>query len=439
MDDGSITLLVALVILIAFSAFFSASETAFSSLNQIRLKSRAEEGDTSAARVLAMAEKYDKLLSSILIGNNIVNIAAASIGTVLFTKWLGEERGATASTIVLTIVVLIFGEVTPKTLAKEMPETIATAVSPVLNLLLTLFTPLTWLFSQWKKLLGHFVHSSESDTITEGELITMVSEAESDGELTDRESQLIRSAIEFDDVEVEEILTPRVDVVAVEDDIPLEELAQTFAESGYSRLPVYHGTIDNIIGVVHEKDFYIARLKKATKIDDLVVPTLYTTGSTQISQLLRTLREQHHHLAVVVDEYGGTEGIITLEDILEELVGEIWDEHDEVTEDFRKQSDGSWLVSGSASVDDLYEELDLPEEEDIDSNTVNGLVQEKTCHLPKVGDRFTLGEYDGVVTRTAKRRVTEVRLTPAAPAEDAEKDDEKDKRFSRIAQRGESR
>ena len=433
------TLWVALVILVGFSAFFSASETAFSSLNQIRLKSRAEDGDSSAARVLAMAEQYDKLLSTILIGNNIVNIAAASIGTILFTQMLGAERGATVSTIVLTIIVLIFGEVTPKSLAKEMPEKVATAVSPFLVLLMALMTPLTWLFTQWKKLLGHFVHSGEADTITEGELMTMVSEAENDGELTDRESELIRSAIEFDDVEVEEILTPRVDVVAVEDDIPLEELAQTFAESGYSRLPVYHGTIDNIIGVVHEKDFYVARLKKATKIDDLVVPTLYTTGSTQISQLLRTLREQHHHLAVVVDEYGGTEGIITLEDILEELVGEIWDEHDEVTEDFRKQSDGSWLVSGSASVDDLYEELDLPEEEDIDSNTVNGLVQEKTCHLPKVGDRFTLGEYDGVVTRTAKRRVTEVRLTPAAPAEDAEKDDEKDKRFSRIAQRGESR
>ena len=381
------TLWVALVILVGFSAFFSASETAFSSLNQIRLKSRAEDGDSSAARVLAMAEQYDKLLSTILIGNNIVNIAAASIGTILFTQMLGAERGATMSTIVLTIIVLIFGEVTPKSLAKEMPEKVATAVSPFLVVLMALMTPLTWLFTQWKKLLGHFVHSGEADTITEGELMTMVSEAENDGELTDRESELIRSAIEFDDVEVEEILTPRVDVVAVEDDIPLEELAQTFAESGYSRLPVYHGTIDNIIGVVHEKDFYIARLKKATKIDDLVVPTLYTTGSTQISQ----------------------------------------------------QSDGSWLVSGSASVDDLYEELDLPEEEDIDSNTVNGLVQEKTCHLPKVGDRFTLGEYDGVVTRTAKRRVTEVRLTPAAPAEDAEKDDEKEKRFSRLAQRGESR
>ena len=419
------TLLVALIVLVAFSAFFSASETAFSSLNQIRLKSRADDGDASAARVLAMSEQYDKLLSTILIGNNIVNIGAASIATVLFTHLLGEERGATVSTVVLTIVVLIFGEVSPKSIAKEMPETIATAVSPVLNLLMLLFTPLTWLFSQWKRLLGHFIHSSETDTITEGELMTMVSEAENDGELTDRESELIRSAIEFDDVEVEEILTPRVDVVAVEDDTELDDVARIFAESGYSRLPVYHDTIDNIIGVVHEKDFYLARLKKESRLEDMIAPTLYTTGSTQISQLLRTLREQHHHMAVVVDEYGGTEGIITLEDILEELVGEIWDEHDEATEDFRKQSDGSWLVSGSASVDDLYEELDLPEEEDIDSNTVNGLVQEKTCHLPKVGDRFTLGEYDGVVTRTAKRRVTEVRLTPAEKPEPKKEEDEK--------------
>ena len=238
--------------------------------------------------------------------------------------------------------------------------------------------------------------------------------------------------LHIDDVEVEEILTPRVDVIAVEDDLPLDEVAQTFAESGYSRLPVYHGTIDNIIGVVHEKDFYLARLKKEATLEELVKPTLYTTGSTQISQLLRTLREQHHHMAVVVDEYGGTEGIITLEDILEELVGEIWDEHDEVTEDFRKQSDGSWVVLGSASVDDLYETLGLPEDDDIDSNTVNGLVQEKTCRLPKVGDKFTLGEYDGVVTRTAKRRVTEVRLTPAEKPE-LKKDEDDKPHFSRLS------
>ena len=369
-------------------------------------------------------------------GRQIKELCAAiedqdPLGRLFDLDVLDPERGATVSTFVLTIVVLIFGEVTPKSLAKEMPETVATAVAPALSLLMLVFTPLTWLFSQWKRFLGHFVHSTEEDTITEGELMTMVSEAENDGELTDRESELIRSAIEFDDVEVEEILTPRVDVIAVEDDMPLEEVAQTFAESGYSRLPVYHDTIDNIIGVVHEKDFYMARLKKETKLEDLVKPTLYTTGSTQISQLLRTLREQHHHMAVVVDEYGGTEGIITLEDILEELVGEIWDEHDEVTEDFRKQSDGSWIVLGSAGVDDLYERLGLPEDEDIDSNTVNGLVQEKTCRLPKVGDRFTLGSYDGVVTRTAKRRVTEVRLTPAEKP-DSKKDEEEKGHFGRM-------
>ena len=418
MDDGSITMIAALAVLVALSAFFSASETAFSSLNQIRVKSRAEDGDPSAKRVLAMSQQYDKLLSTILIGNNIVNIASASLGTLLFTAHFGPEYGATLSTIVMTVVVLIFGEITPKSLAKEVPERLASALAPALQRLMTALTPLNWLFAQWKKLVGRGFHGGEADTITEGELMTMVNEAESDGELTDREGRLIRSAIEFDDVEVEEILTPRVDVVAVEDTISVEELTQIFAESGYSRLPVYHDTIDNIIGVVHEKDFYRGRLKKLTSIEEMISPALYTTGSTKISELMRTLREEHHHLAVVVDEYGGTEGIITLEDILEELVGEIWDEHDEATEDFRQQSDGSWLVSGTANVDDLFEVLGLPEDDEIDSNTVNGLVQEKTGHLPKVGDHFTLNGFEGVVTRTARRRVAEIRLTPV-PAEPA--------------------
>ena len=388
------TLWVALVVLVALSAFFSASETAFSSLNQIRLKSRAEDGDTSAARVLAMAEKYDKLLSTILIGNNIVNIAAASIGTIIFTKMLGAERGATVSTMVLTVVVLIFGEVTPKSLAKEMPETVATAVAPVLSLLMLVFTPLTWLFTQWKRFLGHFVHSTEEDTITEGELMTMVSEAENDGELTDRESELIRSAIEFDDVEVEEILTPRVDVIAVEDDMPLEEVAQTFAESGYSRLPVYHDTIDNIIGVVHEKDFYMARLKKEVKLEDLVKPTLYTTGSTQISQLLRTLREQHHHMAVVVDEYGGTEGIITLEDILEELVGEIWDEHDEIEVLLHKTGEDTYLVDAGMDLEEFCEHFHVKTDSEMVS--VSGWVMEQFGRVPEAGEEF---EWNGLHVR----------------------------------------
>ena len=325
--------------------------------------------------------------------------------------------------LVMTLLVLAFGEITPKSMAKEMPETLAMGFAPVLSALVTIFTPLNALFGAWKKFLAKRFDTGEKDTITEGELVTMVSEAEKDGELTNRESELIRSAIEFDDVEAQDVLTPRVDVVAVADDTPMEEVTERFAESGYSRLPVYHDTIDNIIGVVHEKDCFAALQKhdKNVKLEDLIGPTLYTTSVTQISALLRTLRESKHHMAVVVDEYGGTAGIITLEDILEELVGEIWDEHDDVVEDVRQQSDGSWLISGSASVDDTADELGIKEDDDIDAVAIGGLVQEKLSRLPKVGDKFIWGDFDGTVTRATNRRVQEVRLTPRKVQDENEK------------------
>ena len=419
MDDGSSTMMTAmLVILVILSAFFSASETAYSSLNQIRLKSRADSGDEQAKKVLTLSKRYDSLLSTILIGNNIVNISMSSIGTVLFTQLLGGY-GPTVSTVVITVVVLVFGEITPKSLAKEMPEKFAIFSAPALNVLIALFTPLNLLFGAWKKFLSRFFGGGELDVVTDAELLTMVGEAENDGELTDHESELIRSAIEFDDVEVAQILTPRVDVVAVSDEDTMDDLAETFVSSGYSRLPVYHETIDNIIGVVHEKDYYAAmRRQPSATISELLSPTMYTTGTTQISELLRQLKEKQQHLAVVVDEYGGTDGIVTLEDIIEELVGEIWDEHDEAVEEFRQQSDGSWLVAGSASITDLFETLSIPEDEDISSMTVSGLVQEATSRLPKVGDQFAIDRYDGEVTKTAHRRVLEVRLREnAAPGE----------------------
>ena len=421
--------LAALILLVALSGFFSAAETAFASLNEIRLKSRAEEGDAAAARVLALSRQRDKVFATILVGDTVANLAAASLGVLLLIHPLGALRGTLVSALILAVLILLFGEIGPRSLAREIPEKVATACAPLLQVFITLLTPFTWLFGLWSKLVGRLFHvQAEPDSITEGELITMVSEAESEGELTDREGELIRSAIEFDDVEVGEILTPRVDVVAVKDTIPLEELAQVFAESGYSRLPVYHGTIDNITGVVHEKDFYLARLRNQASLQALVTPALFTTDSTKISAMLRTFREEHHHMAVVVDEYGGTEGIITLEDILEELVGEIWDEHDEAVEEFRPQPGGGWLVSGTASVDDLYEKLEIPPQQ-TDSNTVNGLLQDLTGHLPKVGDGFRLGNYSGVVTHTARRRVTEVRLTPIPPRPDRE---EHSRRASRV-------
>ena len=428
---------VAIVLLVMMSAYFSATETAFSCLNKIRMKSRAESGDHRAALAMDLVEDYDRLISTILIGNNIVNITASTVGTVLFTK-LYAAYGPTVSTVVLTLVVLIliFGEISPKSLAKESPEAFAMFSAPILRVFLLVLRPLNFLFSQWKRLLNMIFHPSEDQGITEEELITMVSEAENEGGLDQHESQLIRSAIEFGDLEAGDILTPRVDIVAVEDSASMEEIAAVFAESGYSRLPVYHKDVDDIVGVIHEKDFNAARYRGQGNISGCITPVHYTTANADLGLLLRTLQKKKTHMAIVVDEYGGTEGLLTMEDILEELVGEIWDEHDEATEDFHKQSDGSWIVLGSASVDDLYEMLGLPEDEDIDSNTVNGLVQEKTCHLPKVGDRFTLGGYDGVVTRTAKRRVTEVRLTPAEKPEPEKDDDEKEKpHFSRLAQK----
>ena len=429
MDDGSIMMIAALVVLVCLSAFFSSAETAYSSLNLIRLRSRADAGDRQAAKVLALAQQYDSLLSTILIGNNIVNIGASSIGTVLFTKVLGGAYGPTVSTVVLTLVVLTFGEITPKSMAKEMPESLALSFAPALSALVTIFTPLNWIFGQWKKFLAKRFYTGDRDTITEGELVTMVSEAEKDGELTDRESELIRSAIEFDDVEAQDVLTPRVDVMAVADDTPMEQVVDLFAESGYSRLPVYHETIDNIIGVVHEKDCFAAMRKedvKDIKLESLIGPTLYTTSATQISSLLRTLRENKHHMAVVVDEYGGTAGIITLEDILEELVGEIWDEHDDVIEEIHQQSDGSWLVAGVAGIDDVAEELQIKDKEQFDANAISGLVQEKLGCLPKVGDHFVWGDCEGTVTRVSHRRVQEVRLVRRVP-EPAHKGSHRDK------------
>ena len=415
MDDGSITLLAALIILVVFSAFFSASETAFSSLNQIRLKSRAEDGDSAAARVLAMSEKYDKLLSTILIGNNIVNIAAASIGTVLFTRLLDPERGATVSTFVLTIVVLIFGEVTPKSLAKERPEAWAIVATPLLRVMAVLLTPVNFLFTQWKKLLRVLLRHQDDDGITEEELMGMVDQAETEGSLDQHESDLIRNAIEFNDMEVSEILTPRVDLEALADTATMEEAAAMYADSGFSRLPIYHDSIDNIIGVLHEKDFYAAYCRGVKRLSELKGSVLYTTETARISDLLRQLQQNKVHMAVVVDEYGGTQGIVIMEDIMEELVGEIWDEHDEVIEEFRKQSDGSYLVACSADLDDLYDLFDMKPGQEYDASTVSGWVMEEIGRVPDVGDRFQADGLDVCVTRVEHRRVMEIRVRPLPP------------------------
>ena len=419
LDSASIGMIVALIILVAMSAYFSATETAFTSLNRIRLRTKADAGDRRAAKTLALSEDYDKLLSTILIGNNIVNNVATTIGAVLFIKLIDSVRGPTVSAIVLTVVILIFGEVSPKSLAKEHPESWAVFATPLLRLFLLVLAPANFLFGQWKRLLSMVVRNHGDDGITEEELVGMVDQAETEGGLDEHESDLIRNAIEFNDLEVSEILTPRVDLVAAEEDSSMEEVAALFVESGYSRIPIYHETIDNIVGVIHEKDFYAARYRGETMLKNLKAPVFYTTGNTKISQLLRILQKNKAHMAVVVDEYGGTEGIATLEDILEELVGEIWDEHDEVIETFQKQPDGSYLIACSADLDDMYDLFQVKGE--CDAATVSGWVMEQVGRVPEEGDHFQAEGLDVTVTRVEHRRVLEIRVRVIEDEEKPEK------------------
>ena len=404
MDENG-TLILALIALVAMSAFFSASETAYTSLNRARLKAMVNGGNRRAAKVLAMAEDYDRLLSGILVGNNIVNILSASLATVLFVRLLGGA-GVSVSTAVMTVVVLMFGEIAPKTIAKDRPEQVALTVYPLLNAILVVLTPIVFLTTCWQKLIYRIVPPSKDRGINEEELITIVEEAENEGEIDKHEGELIRSAIEFNDMTAEDILTPRVDIVSAELHDTSEAIARTFQESGCSRIPVYEDNIDNIVGILHEKDFY--RLRDKAPLGDMMTKPLCVVPSTQLAVLLKLLQRTKNHMAVVVDEYGGVVGIVTMEDILEELVGEIWDEHDEVVEDIVHLSEDEWRVSGSASLDDLRQRL--PIGDDYESVTVNGWVLEVLGHLPQQGDTFDYNDLHVTVEQVARRRVEQVRI-----------------------------
>ena len=403
----NVTLIIILLCII-MSAYFSATETAFSSLNRIRIKNMADKGNKRAALVLKLSEDYDRLLSTILIGNNIVNIACASLSTLLFVRLLGEDAGASVSTAVTTVIVLVFGEVSPKSIAKESPEKFSMFSAPILNFMAVLLTPLNFLFKQWKKVLSRFFHSSASQGITEEELITIVEEARQDGGIDEQEGDLLRNALEFNELKAADILTPRIDVVGVNVCAGAEEIASVFTETGYSRLPVYQGSIDNIVGILYHKDFYNKIYGTGKGIKDVIRPALFITRHKKISQLLQELQASNHHIAVVIDEFGGTVGIVTLEDILEELVGEIWDEHDEIIRSVEKLSDDEFLVLGNANVDKLLELLGYDEE--TEAVTVNGWIMNELQKLPEKGDSFRFHEWQITVMEMEERRVKSARI-----------------------------
>lgn len=411
-----------LVALLILSAFFSATETAFTSLNRTRLKLLADDGKKSAKKALKHADNYDRLLYTILIGNNIVNLTLATISTLLFSSIItnSESLSATLSTIISTIAVLIFGEITPKTLAKEFPEKVAMFVAPIMDFFTIILYPLNLVFTGWKLLLKKVFKFKSEDVITEQELLTYVEEANEDGTLDNNETELISSAIEFNDAEVGDILVPRVNVIAVEENTPMKDIRLVFSEHGFSRLPVYRGSIDTIIGMIHEKDFYAAYTSGATDIKGIVTSMALATEHMKISALLRSMQKQKVHMATVVDEYGGTLGIVTLEDILEELVGEIWDEHDEVVDYFTKLDDEHYLVDGNAELSEFFEIFSQEEDEESDSNTVSGWIIERSGDIPPIGYTFDYNNLTVTVTKRTLKKVLEVKVEIRPAEEDTE-------------------
>lgn len=372
-------------LLVVFSAFFSATETAFSCMSVTKLKLMSEHGNKSAEKALRLYSDYNKLISTVLVGNNIVNIALASMGAVFFVDLLGSS-GATVSTAVITVVVLIFGEITPKSLAKESPESFAMFSAPLIGALEIVLIPINFLFSLWKKFISHIVKSKEDRSLTEEELLTIVEEVEQNGGIGEQEGMLIRSALEFNEKSAADIATPRVDVVAVKKDSLGREVDKIFEETEYSRLPVYNESIDDIIGIIHLSDFSRLAKKGSPLPEEAIKKAVFVPTTVKIGALLKQMQREKCHMAVVTDEYGGTYGIVTMEDILEELVGEIWDEHDEETEDFTEEATGVYTVSGSADPEEMFEYLGM--DRDTRYATVSGWVMDELDKVPEVGDSF---------------------------------------------------
>ena len=392
-----------MAVLVIMSAYFSATETSFSSINKTRLKTMAEKGNKRAELVLSLSEEYDKLISTILIGNNIVNIALSSIGTVMFIS-LYKDMGATISTVVVTVIVLVFGEISPKSIAKDIPEAFAMFSAPIIKFFIWILTPVNFIFSQWKKLLAKLLKVENNSKMSQEELLMLVEEVQQEGTLDDDESDLIKNAIEFAEQIAGDILTHRVDLEAVPITATKGEIAELFAKTRFSRLLVYEESIDNIVGVIHLKDFFDEDGICDEDIKDIMTEPLFIQKSEKINSLLKLLQRSKSHIAVVVDEYGGTLGIVTMEDILEELVGEIWDEHDEVVETFSKISEDTYVVDCSADFDNFCDFFGVEDDSDIVS--LAGWIVEKLEKIPEVGDSFVYENLSITISETDTHRVT---------------------------------
>ena len=403
--------IIVMAALVIMSAYFSATETAFSSLNKTRLKAFEEKGDKRAKLALKLSDNYDKLISTILVGNNIVNIALATIGTLFFARFVVRDQdvAATVSTVVITVVVLIFGEVTPKSIAKDCPEKFAMFSAPLIRIFIWVLAPINFIFTLWKKLISKVFKLEGNTKMSQEELVLLVEEVEQDGTLDTDEGELIRNAIEFGEQEAEDILIHRVDIVAIDVEEDKEEIAKIFYKTKFSRLVVFEETIDNVVGIIHLKDFFTSEGITKKSIKEIMTKPPFIQKSEKLNDLLKILQKSKSHIAVVIDEYGGTLGIVTMEDILEEIVGEIWDEHDEVVETFRSIGNDEYIVECAENFEDFCEFFDI--EAESDNISTGGWVMEQLGKIPEKGDNFTYSNLIIRIVEIDSHRVSKIKVT----------------------------
>ncbi len=417
----------AIILLIIMSAFFSATETAFSSVNKIRLKHEASNGNKKAARALKIAENFDKTLTTILVGNNIVNILSTSLGTVICTELFGA-KGVGIATAAMTVLILIFGEIMPKSLAKENAEKFALAFGGLLNVFIVVLTPVTFIFRGLKNLVSKiFKSGSDAPSVTEDELKYIIDEIEEEGVLEEQESDLVRSALEFDDKNVSEVLIPRVRITAVEKNDSLEHIRELFFTEQYSRMPVYEKNIDNIIGFIHERDFFKLTVsdEHADGIESIIHEVIYITEFQTVSEVLARMQKEKIHMAIIKDQYGGTYGMVTMEDLIEELLGEIYDETDEEDHSFIKISDNEYDAAADFNLREFEEKLGLPEDTiKSESYTLGGWALELFGRIPQAGDEVKDGVFTLKVLEAEENRIIRLKITVDKPDESENKDSE---------------
>ena len=401
-----------IVLCVVFSAFFSASEMSFSSCNTIRLENAEEDGDKRAGKALKITERFDDALSTILIGNNLVNIAASSLASLLVINTLGSNY-AWVSTVGITLIVIIFGETIPKITAKKAANRVALRNAPVISLLMIIFYPLIRLTVFLIRLLLRGIKDDEPEDTGEAveELQSIIETAEDEEVLDEDRSELVQAAIDFSDISAGEVMTARVDMDCIDIDDSWEEILRITEQTTYSRIPVYEGRVDNVIGVLYLNHFLKALTdEEKPDLRALLMEPCFIYKTTKLPAVLKELKKARQHLAIVTDEYGGTLGVISMEDVLEQIVGEIWDETDTVEEEVVEGPEGEYELDGDMTVYDFLELLDLPEEtlEDVESETVGGWTIESLGHFPKEGEYFIFEEWTVSVLAMDGRRVDRV-------------------------------